>query len=295
MRKFHILMAAAALLLLASCSKTLKVDPVSFDVTTALNKYNVDSSVNFIFKGQPDMITFYSGEPGHNYEYRDRTIAKGKPQMQFTSLSQYGTQQNTLQLFISKDFDGTYDAADIAKATWTDITDKATLSTGGPNVPSGVIDLSSYTEAGKTFYFAFKYTGSSASTQKTWTIKEFQINLLLDDGSETSVADMVSAGWNAVSIKNDGRVWSVSASQLRIAGGGGGTPDNEDWLITSPLNPNKVSPDRGVAIKNITNNLPDYSYVYVAPGSYNPVFVGVNATRDGEKSAVKQLKITVAP
>lgn len=287
-------MATAALFVLASCSKTLNVDSISFDVTTASTKYNVDSAVNFIFKGQPNMITFYSGESGHNYEYRDRTIAKGAPQMQFTSLAQYGTQKNTLQLLISKDFDGTYDAADIAKATWTDITDKATLSTGGPDVPSGVIDLSSYTDAGKTFYFAFKYTGSHEGTQKTWTIKNFQIDLLLDDGSETSVADIVTAGWTAVSIKNDDKAWSVSASQLRIAGGGGGTPDNEDWLITSPLNPNKVSPDRGVAIKNITNNLPGYSYVYAAPGSYNPVFVAVNATADGEKSAVKQLNITVA-
>lgn len=294
MRKFHILMATAGLFMLASCSKTLQVDPVSFEVTTASTNYNPGDNVDFIFRGQPDMITFYSGESGHNYEYRDRTIADGKPQMQFDYFGHYGPQNNTLHLLISKDFDGTYDAASIENATWTDISDEVTFGLNS-TLPSGVIDLSPYVEEGKIFYFAFKYIGSHESTQKTWTITNFKIDLQLDDGSVAPVANMVTAGWSAVNIKNDDKVWKISATQLQMAGGGGGTPDNEDWLITSPLNPNKVSPDRGVAIKNITNNLPDYSYVYAAPGSYNPVFVAVNATRDGEKSAVKQMKITIAP
>ena len=295
MRNLYILAATSVLFVLASCNKTLKIDPVSFEVTTALTSYKVGDTVNFMFKGQPDMITFYSGEPGHNYENRDRTIAKGAPQMQFTSYSQYGTQQNTLLLLVSTDFDGIYDSADIYKATWTDITNKATLSTGGPDEPSGIIDLSPYVSDNKPIYVAYKYTGESSSTQKTWTIKDFQINLLQDDGSESSIADIVSAGWKAVNIKNAQKVWSISASQLKIAGGGGGTDDNEDWLITSPLNTNKVLPDVGVAIKDITMAMPGYSYVYTNAGSFKPVFVAVNATADGVKSTEKQLSITVAP
>ena len=293
MRNLYILAAATVLFVLASCNKTLKVDPVSLEVTTASTTYNAGDTVNFMFKGQPDMITFYSGEPGHNYENRDRTVAKGAPQVQFTSYAQYGTQQNTLLLLVSKDFDGNYDSSDIYKATWTDITDKATLSTGSPDEPSGIIDLSAYTADNKPIYFAFKYTGETGSTQKTWTIKDFQINLLLDDGSLSSVADMVSAGWTAVNIKNDQKVWSISSSQLKIAGGNGAADTNEDWLITSALNTNKVLPDVGVAIKDITIALPDYAYVYANPGSFKPVFVAVNATADGEKTLVKTVALTI--
>lgn len=293
MRNVYILVATAALFLLASCNKTLKVDPVSLEVSTASASYNAGDTVNFMFKGQPDIITFYSGEPGNNYENRDRTIAKGAPQMQFTSYAQYGTQDSTLQLLVSTDFNGNYDSADIYKATWTDITDKATLSTGSPDDSSGIVDLLAYTAGNKPIYIAFKYTGDSSSTQRTWTIQDFQINLLQDDGSISAVADMVSAGWTAVNIKNAQKVWSISASQLKIAGGGKGTDNNEDWLITSALNTNKVLPDVGVVIKNITIALPDYTHIYSKPGSYKAVFIATNATADGEKTAVKTVPLTI--
>lgn len=292
MRNLYILVASAVLFVLASCNKTLKVDSVSLDVTTASTSYNAGDTVNFMFKGQPDMITFYSGEPGHNYLYRDRTTAEGKVQVQFTSDAQYGTQDSTLQLLVSTDFNGNYDSADIYKATWTDVTNQAALSTGS-DTASGIIDLSADTAANKPIYFAFKYTGDTGSTQKTWTITNFQMNLLLADSSITSIANMANAGWNAVNIKNSAAVWSISSSQLRIAGGNASAAANEDWVITSPLITDQVLPDVGIAIKNITALLPGYSYVYAKPGSYNAVFVATSATADGVKSLVKTVDLTI--
>lgn len=286
-------MAIAAFFVLASCSKTIKVDPVSFDVTTASTSYSTGDTVNFKFTGQPDMITFYSGERGHNYAYRDRTIAKGNPQMQFTTWARYGTQENTLHLEISSDFDGDYTPEGISKATWTDITDKATLSTGSNNTPSGIIDLSPYTEAGKTFYFAFKYTGTTGSTQKKWYIENFHINLLLEDSSLSSVVDISSAGWTNVSIKEDLNQLKITSTQVLIAGGPGSSPDHENWIVTKPLNPNKVSPDKGLAIKEISKNLYQYSQVYNNAGVFKAVFVGTNATTDEESSVIKTINLTI--
>jgi len=293
MRNLYIGFLVGMVFLLAACSKTLKVDSVAFDATTSSNTYNAGDTVHFQFEGQPDMITFYSGEPGHNYDFRERTIAEGNPQMQFNSYEQWGTQKNTLHLLISKDFDGVYDEANITKANWVDLTDDATLSTGDNGTPSGIIDLSKYVTSGEPFYFAFHFIGSTGTTQRTWTITDFQIDLLLDDGTSSSVANMMTAGWHAISFKNDQAVWTFSSSQLQIKGGNAASDDNDDWIITAPLNPNKVSPDRGVAIKEITETLSGYDYVYTTPGSYKAEFVAVNASADGEKHVMKTVDLTI--
>lgn len=285
----------AAGLFAVSCNKTLKVDPVSFDVTTASSTFKAGDTVTFLLKGDPNMITFYSGEPGSNYDYRERTTATGKPLLQFLSYSQYGTQDSALQLLVSTDFDATYDSANVYKAHWTDVTNQATLSTGDDSTASGAIDLSSLTSAGKPFYFAFKFTGDSGSTQKTWTITNFQVNLLQDGGYASPVTGMSNAGWKAVNIKNSKAAWSISATQVKIAGGNASALPNEDWLIAGPIDAFSVMPDKGVAIKDITTSLSQYQYVYSRAGTFKPVFVAVNATADGEKSVEKQLNISVNP
>ena len=292
MRNIYLLVATAILFAFASCNKTLKLDSVDLGVTTASTSYNAGDTVNFMFSGQPDMITFYSGEPGHNYQYRERTIAQGSLQVQFTSYAQYGSQDSTLHLLASTDFNGNYDSADIYKATWTDVTGQAILSTG-TDTASGIIDISADTAANKPVYFAFKYRGDTGTTQKTWTITNFQMNLLLADSSVTSVATMANAGWKGVNIENGAAVWSISSSQLKIAGGNASAAANEDWVITSPLITNKVSPDQGIAIKNITQKLPEFSYIYTKPGSYNATFVATSATADGVNTLVKTVPITI--
>ena len=293
MRNLNILIATVVLFVLASCNKTLKVDSVSLSVNTASTSYNAGDSVNFMFTGQPDMITFYSGETGHNYLYRNRTTSVGNVQLQFASYAQYGTQDSTLHLLVSTNFNGSYDSADIYQATWTDVTNQATLSTGSNNTPSGIIDLSADTVANKPIYFAFKYVGDTGSTQKTWIITNFQINLLLADSSTTSISNISNAGWKAVNIKNSAAVWKITSTQVSIAGGNDMTNANEDWLITSPLTTNNVLPDQGIAIKNITQKLFQFSYIYKKPGSYNAYFVGTNATADGVKSLVKTVGLTI--
>src|SRR5690606_12026948 len=146
-------------------------------------------------------------------------------------------------------------------ATWSDITSQANLSTGDKDTPSDIIDLSSFINDDKPVYFAFKYTGATGSAQNTWTIKNFGINLVMPDGSTFVTANMTTAGWKAVNVKNPAKAWAVSASQLQIAGGDENAEDNEDWLITAPLALNKVNPDRGVPIKDISILLDEFSYI----------------------------------
>ena len=279
--------------LLSACQKNIKVPDLNFDVKLNQTTYKAGDTVKVMFTGNPDNITFFSGEPGMKYEYRDRLKAEGTPQFQFTSYRQYGTQENSLQVLASTDFDGVIDQ-NIGSANWTDITNRVTLSTGSNNTPSGIISLEELNND-KPLYLAFKFTGEISSTQRTWTIKNFSVQNVLKDGITLDVANMSNISWTGVSVKNPDKVWVIAADQIKIAGGPANTPDNEDWIVTKALNLSAVQPDRGVALKNITTRMGRYDYVFENPGNYVVTFLVSNVTVDDQKSSLKQLNITVEP
>ena len=66
----------ALLLCLTSCGEVL--EDVSFGVTPdSGNVYEAGKEVYFNFSGNPDYITFYSGEAGHKYEYAGKIDGEG--------------------------------------------------------------------------------------------------------------------------------------------------------------------------------------------------------------------------
>jgi hypothetical protein len=58
-------------LLSISCTKEVN-NEVIFDVTTASKTYKLTDSVVFNITGNPDVISFYSGEAGRSYDNKDR-------------------------------------------------------------------------------------------------------------------------------------------------------------------------------------------------------------------------------
>jgi hypothetical protein len=276
-----------------ACNKALDVKKVVFDVNTDKASYKVGDSVIFKFSGNPDNIVFYSGEVGNKYEFRNRLRAEGKPAMQFTSYAQYGTQTNTLQLLASTSFKGKLDST-VATGGWKDITDQATFSTGADNVASGTIDLTQFIGE-KPVYIAFHYTGMAGSTQKTWTIKNFQVTNKLTSGNTLSVADLSNAGFSQISLKNPAAIWSIAINQLRIAGGNASAAENDDWVVSQALNLDKVSPDSGIALKSITSTLSKYTYIFKTPGTYKVSFIASNVTADKSDQVVVEKTITITP
>src|SRR5688500_12553364 len=95
----------------AACSKSIKLKDLDFEVT-AVNSaqvpttiFNRGDTVNFIFSGNPDYITFFSGEKGRRYEFRDR-VSDTSTNVKFsfsTALNATGT-SGTLSLLASTDF-----------------------------------------------------------------------------------------------------------------------------------------------------------------------------------------------
>jgi len=333
------------MLLFTACKKSIEVKQVAFDVSSA--KTNGQQTANFKttdtiiynFSGNADVVTFYSGAIGRRYEFRDRTTADGTPQLQFSTVRATGSQANSLQLLISSDFKGavpkltiingtiTRDTAatnvNIAAATWTDISNRATWSTGSTTAtPSGVIDLSDYKQQGKPIYIAFKYLAAAGSIQNKWTITNFSLKNLLADGSNYTQANFAASNQSITNygVNSPGLGWmshydeSLNAKKVRwVYTTGVGTAGSlvitgaataatatdpvESWAIVGPVDLRKVTPDAGIGIKEITAQLTNYTSlpVYTTAGTYKATFVASNNTVSGSSVVVKELPITINP
>jgi len=305
-------------IVIGGCTESVLNTP-SIDVSMTEVTYKVGKPVKFQLTDNPDFIYFYSGENGKRYEYASRVSASGISQMQFTSLRTNGKQDGSLKLMISSDFPGITVGGDsiskdatikkIAAATWTDITNRALLSTGS-NTASGVIDLSDIAQSAKPVFIAFKYLASAGSIQNKWTISALTIKNTLADGTTYTLANTTSAaitnygvattfspGWVFYTPANNYNWW-LSSNNLLITGATtvvSATASAEAWTIMGPVDLNKVTPDVGTNLKGLDTRLSSYSYTYSTAGTYTATFVGATNNVYGKKEAVKQVQITVIP
>lgn len=296
MQKQKLYLILAALLAATACTKKGVPNP-DFTVTSDSASYTLGDTTWFSFIGNPYNLTFYSGEAGHEYLFRNRTNAAGTPQLQFTSTKQTPNAADTLQVLLSSDFSAVYDSADIRSATWTDITSRAKLATTTTSVASGVVNLSDFVKDSEAVYLAFRYVGTThASAQSGWTIAALTVNNVLTDGSNTfSVGTVADGAWAYVSMENPAVKWTVSATTLVVKGAtAANSPVTEDWVISRALVLNRALPDVGVSLKNISaNQVSTYPYIYKAAGTYTASFVGANTTIYGSKTDVKSVTVQV--
>lgn len=299
MKKFkHIIILFSLAIIAAGCEK-LNLANVDFDVSTIHTQYHVGDTVTFDFKGNPDNLAFYTGEAGFKYINKDRVIGIGVPQLSFTTYrrnANTGTQENTLFLYASTDFSGKVDSANVVAATWVDITDRATFSTGLDFTPSGIVSLEDFVSE-KPVYLAFKYVGYAGSIQRVWNVKNFDVVNILPGEPASVLTNLNNAGWTSLNLSGSIQ-WTISAGNVYFFGPASPATyiiPNEDWLISKPLYLNKVFPDKAIPLKNISTKLSTYNYIYKTSGTYDLTFVASNANVNGEKSVVKSLKIEVLP
>lgn len=102
-------------------------------------------------------------------------------------------------------------------------------------------------------------------------------------------------GFTIVNVKGgtgSGVSMKVDKSQVLFQGGDGKV-DNNIWVISKPIQASAVEPDYGVAIKNMSYKLNQYSYTYNKAGEYTAKFVATNANKWNSESTVKEVKVIV--
>ncbi len=293
-------------LIFTACKKDLTTDAP----TAGINLVNARSTIGdtlvfklgdtcrFAFDGYADNIAFWSGTVGNKYEYRDRAMALGTPTLSFTSTAQFGTQTNTLQVLATNKLPSR-DSTTVVNAAWTNITARTPLATSATAVNTGNVNLSDLVSgANDSLFIAFKYSGVTGSTQRTWTITNYTVNNVLSDYT-----------YNLASLVNDnaywtryGNVWTPASARwvptttaLTIVGGTATAPTNTSWIVSKALYVGRVSPDISTAtVKNITASATKaYTYKYLAAGKYKATFVSYNVNPNENKTAVKEFNIKV--
>lgn len=156
-------------LVFSACKKNI---PGYTNDNNSFNAFLLNDSVaatdwaKFQLTENPDVISFYSGEIGHNYDFRNRTVLTGGNLLMSFQTRVVNKAADTLDVLVSNDFTGIYDSANVANATWKLMTNKFTfpdpLTPLNTFVNSG-IGANYYTSitdsvlAGQPFYVAFRY------------------------------------------------------------------------------------------------------------------------------------------
>ena len=283
------------ILLLGSigCKKFTLTAP-DFDVAITTLNYKVGDTVTFNCSGNADYVTFYSGELGYNYDFIHRTEANGEPQLKFMSFVQNPATVDSLKLKATNNLHS-WDAEGIANASWTDITNRAILSTGKDSTPSGIIRLNDFM-LNDSFVLAFRYSGFVGSPYpiaSRWTIRGVTISNVLADSSSYTLATIGTCYWTGISTCDTSN-WYLNQQANYIQTTRKAT--SVQWALTAPFKLNKVTPDVGVSIKTMGGaTLTSYNYSYSKAGTYKVVFLAFNANSKEEKQVMRQFVINVSP
>lgn len=311
MKKIYIiqLFLLTGVLIFFSCKEEIEIATPEFEVNTDAKTFKVNQEVKFNIKGNPDFISFYSGEIGHNYTFKGgRVVEKGAVKLSFNSNVQYGNQANMFAVLVSTNFNGNYsDISQVNAAAWTDITNRFTLSTNTTFTNSGSGDISDVVEDGKPLYVAFKLTVRDADMYGTWRVWRVQAYQLT---TQTSIGilplgDMLSPGFvivekdlsPAIKTRSSATTGTISMYPAVV------TPENKNvstevWAISGPVQAGKFNagPDRPVPIKgSITGYTREYKYTFSSPGTYKVHFVASNNNIYGAKEVVREMELNIVP
>lgn len=311
---------------LTGCEDALE-EKVNFDMTVSSDGSSMikdtlivkkSTGIQFKFSGNPDFITFYSGESGHVYEYRNRTLLSKDAitsELRFSSFAQYGTIPGALKVYLSTTFgemsldkDKKADSIKIVSHDWIDISDLCNLPTASnTTLRDAIIPLDDY--LGKDLTIAFLYQPlNNTVAQPTWEIQSLRIvNTFKTDGAESILAagsmgltpfDIYAVGTAAYQSGTTSGIWNLSnisatPPRVRMQSSSVGVAINKDWLITKPLVINACTPDTGVGIKAITNRLDSYTYRYEKTGVYTITMIGRNNNFEAASEAIREIVIKV--
>lgn len=321
MKKVHLYGMLFAVLMTTACNPD-SVDEIKFDVRTdqATATCRVGQPLTFLFDGNAQYITFFSGEPGNCYANIGRTnVDIASLQLKSTIKQQYTDREyrnkEIVYAYVSRDFNGEYTLDNIQAATWEKISgreyNQVTVPLTRDNVSeevSSTVELSAYKD--KPFYVAFQYNafkrndvptadgGGRYIVQPRVDVKPLSLIKTTVEGM-TVVWDNPLTEWAFRVIYQQSAQqgnYKVDDTSLLFQPQKGKEHTDQDvvvWMVSRAINPGEVEPDRGTAIKSTDAYLPAYTHTYTQPGVYTATFIATNANLWNNEQIVKEITITV--
>lgn len=330
--RFAITALLAAACLSVACEEDILRDVDECYITLdAENTYTVGKEVKFNIKGNPDYIYFFSGETGHKYEYRDRTtialedLETCKLVVDCNAL--YGNPKG-LALYVSKTFEGLKgnDAAadlatmqaieasmdengeipgwdrlpyeDVASSRRTveeyDITDYADSFCLMFHWHPVIQDKSQIQRTYRIIYsLRTKFRGYDEVTTKGTALGMTSVCMNIGEIAATSkkiIEDAYFKNDGDGSVRFDDKVHDIN-----FAGVAGNKLDYtlNSWVLTKPQPLNHVSPDEGLSVKAVADDIYQYGYVYEKPGTYEATFVITNGNYQGTERKIQKMTVNV--
>ncbi|WP_343306200.1 DUF5017 domain-containing protein [Chitinophaga niabensis] len=297
----------AGFLTLTACTQKLEVSAPEFDVTQKKITARAGEEIKFLLTGNPDLITFYSGEALHDYAFAAGRIVKTNSlDFSFRSNVEFGKQTDQLRVMASVDFNGGATFEDVAAASWTDITSRFTLGTNATYKASGEANLADLSIEGKPFYLAFRYIVRNPTvygTGNVWRIQNFLLNARTSIGP-LSLGNMQNAGFRIYEQKQKTAPCrsTISTTTLQLIApalvDSTRTVETECWIVTKGFDTGDMDygPDRPVAIKGYADpKIKEAVYVYTTPGNYKAVFTAYNGNVAGRKEVIREVAVEITP
>lgn len=265
--------------------------PASLSVLPDKVECKAGEAITFSLSGNSaDNVVFYSGESGHNFDFRERFYADNDMVVNFSTYVRYGEIYQNLQFLVSNDFNGNYDVEDVEAANWIDLSDKFTFSSGVDRTPSGEVSLKEYAgdDPNAQIYVAFRYRDNEKPRQNNWIIRAITLDLISPEGIRNSLAAMSSMSWQVVDFKNPAVTWNIKSSSQILIDGGANQPENDDWVISKAFNIRKGTPDTGVSLGNVT--IKEHKHTYNTPGTYKAVFDWYSGSKYSQEEITIEVK-----
>ena len=319
-----LLLLLIVILSFASCYKD-SPPSVNFNVTTPDSVYGINDTVVFSINGNPDDISFYSGDSGNNYALRNQTTKSGGSvnfsfQIRASNDSVFSAIANgSFKVLVSNNFPGTYStltndtAANSADsvlvnddATWTDVTSRFAIPASSANWPLNTYYLTPSVNIGDVITnpsnplnIAFKYSADTTHYMGSngISIGSLLLNSKFPDGTSTSF-NVVPGGsksttWYLTNATTSPYPWVTSSTQIKVIPKYG-TTYTEDWAISNAFFPDAAQPDIAIPIKNIAQSqLTSFAYKFQQKGLHKVFFVASNNRVGGTSQTVREIDLDI--
>lgn len=342
MKTYNLITLCVASLFFWSCNDGLD-EEAGLNVTVTTNE-NVSydgqiitvkkgTPLEFKLSGDPDFLSFFSGEEGAKYIYKDRSTIDpsqiGTSTLDFSLYLQWGN-MNMIEkhIYVSDQFPGldknNYENDSILVEQyqkdnlWEEILsqDQYPKIQGDPPVATSYsIDMTKY--LGKRIAIAIYYRGvDNSSTQPTMLFSQMAFKNVLKNGQITEYG-AGSFGFTPLNMKNKWNlsdqakmdkdreygtyssapgIWnlaSIGNGTLTMPSSGSKAGLKYSWLVSDLITINSCTPDQGTKLKDITQSLSTYTYTYNQVGIYNATFLARNANIDHSSETIQNLVINV--